>query len=337
MPSARTTSTEVSTALGCLDLPSIEWAVLRRPEVAGVSATDWEQIDQELADPKGCAVASSAFDNGRAFLAHREGLRSRSPVVVEWTGGRKPPGDQVIPADLRIDHVYLVSCKYLSNIVLNASPWRLFDGLLRPGAAPDRRDWFDEVAPSEHRSFASISARALGLEGVRVEDGLGPSDRQALKRAFGRHARLDGDVAAAYRALCRAVSERSAEHWRTALEQRGLSTAELLLWRMLRLASATYFVLGVGPGNTPLRLRVMTPWDWRQRFDLLGFDIEPAGAGQPQVTWAATVRDREAGAEQVVHGHVEVRWSHGRFGGPPEAKVYLDTPHADVPGYVPLT
>ena len=35
-------------------------------------------------------------------------------------------------------------------------------------------------------------------------------------------------------------------------------------------------------------------------------------------------------------GHVEVRWSHGRFSGNPEAKVYLDTAHAAVPGYHPL-
>lgn len=43
------------------------------------------------------------------------------------------------------------------------------------------------------------------------------------------------------------------------------------------------------------------------------------------------------GAGEVeVAGHVEIRWSHGRFGGHPEAKVYLDTPHAQVPGYHPL-
>jgi hypothetical protein len=28
-----------------------------------------------------------------------------------------------------------------------------------------------------------------------------------------------------------------------------------------------------------------------------------------------------------------VRWSHGKFAQPPEAKVYLDTPHHQVPGY----
>ena len=32
-------------------------------------------------------------------------------------------------------------------------------------------------------------------------------------------------------------------------------------------------------------------------------------------------------------GHVEIWWSHRPFCGPPEAKVYLDTPHARVPGY----
>ena len=32
-------------------------------------------------------------------------------------------------------------------------------------------------------------------------------------------------------------------------------------------------------------------------------------------------------------GHIEIRWSHGRFANPPEAKVYLDTPMDELPGY----
>ena len=95
-------------------------------------------------------------------------------------------------------------------------------------------------------------------------------------------------------------------------------------------------MLGVSPKGESLRLRVMTPWDFRQRYELRSFDTEPAGTGQPQVRWCAVVHDRQASADRSVEGHVEVRWSHGRFGGPPEAKVYLDTPHAEVPGYVPL-
>ena len=66
-------------------------------------------------------------------------------------------------------------------------------------------------------------------------------------------------------------------------------------------ASAPYFVLGAGRDDV-IRLRIDTPWDWRQRFDLRAFDIEPDDAGQPQVRWAATVTDREAGADAVVAG-----------------------------------
>ena len=85
-----------------------------------------------------------------------------------------------------------------------------------------------------------------------------------------------------------------------------------------------------------MRLRISTPWDWRQRYRLRSFDIEPQAGGQPRVGWSASVDDRETGAACTVAGHVEVRWSHGRFGQRPEAKVYLDTRHEDVPGYLPL-
>jgi hypothetical protein len=53
------------------------------------------------------------------------------------------------------------------------------------------------------------------------------------------------------------------------------------------------------------------------------------------VDWRAIVVAQEAGTQREVAGHVEVRWAHGRFSSV-EAKVYLDTPHAEVPGYWPL-
>jgi hypothetical protein len=108
-----------------------------------------------------------------------------------------------------------------------------------------------------------------------------------------------------------------------------------MLWRLLRMTAAPYFVLGTADGRS-LRVRVETPWEWRLRHDLRRFDVWAGEAGQPVVHWKAVVRDRTGGTDVDVDGHVEVRWSHGRFAQPPEAKVYLDTPHHRVPGYVPL-
>ena len=109
-----------------------------------------------------------------------------------------------------------------------------------------------------------------------------------------------------------------------------------MLWRLLRLSGAPYFVLGTSPTDV-LRLRIYTPWDWRQEFSLRSFRVWGDGsAGQPVVRWEARVERRADRAELPVEGHVEIRWSHGRFKGKPEAKVYLDTPHDEVPGYEPL-
>ncbi len=90
---------------------------------------------------------ATSFANGRALLDAPDGLRGRTPLTIEWTGGRRPPGDEAAPIDLRIDHVYLVSCKYESDILANASPGRLFDGLLATTGTWDRSDWYDTVAP----------------------------------------------------------------------------------------------------------------------------------------------------------------------------------------------
>jgi hypothetical protein len=129
------------------------------------------------------------------------------------------------------------------------------------------------------------------------------------------------------------VARASAARWRAALTSK--AEKEALLWRLLRIGSAPYFVLGTADERS-LRLRIATPWDWRQSWDLRGFEVWGDEAGQPVVRWAARVRGRHSGEEHEVLGHVEVRWSHGRFAGPPEAKAYLDTPHHRVPGYITL-
>lgn len=281
MADDRTTVSELATALGMLGHGTVGWAVLQRPAEVPIDDGAWEQLEHGLHDPALHALGEAAFDNGGAFARHAEGLGGRRPGRIEWTGGHRPPGDQVIPADLRVDHVYLVSCKYLSKVVHNAAPARVFVHLLKATDVHDRADWYGQVAPAAHRDLAAAAPSAGG-----------PRRRPAVPRS----------------SCCGGCCG----------------------WRR-----APYFVLGAGVRDV-IRLRIDTPWDWRQRFELRTFAIEPDEAGQPQVRWAALVLDRAAAHDVMVEGHVEVRWSHGRFAGPPEAKVYLDTPHAEVPGYVPL-
>lgn len=334
MPSERTEITEIVTGLGTLGLSSVDAAVRARPSaVANVRDDQWERLERLLSVPAHQATFAAAWANGQAFAHARDGLRGRLPIVVEWKGPHGSVGDQVAPVDLRIDHVYLVSCKYLSRILLNVAPSSIFDHGLLGSHARSHLDWYLEVAPIEYQALYAAVCDALGVRTdlPRSVDGLAVEHRRLLKGLLKDE--WPGDSLAAYSALAFQVSATSATRWRDWLGTRRAQAA--MLWRLLRIGSAPYFVLGTS-AKASLRLRIATPWDWQQNFELRAFDVWADSAGQPIVRWKAKVLRRVPNTEVEINGHIEIRWSHGRFAQPPEAKVYLDTPHHDVPGYVHL-
>jgi hypothetical protein len=337
MPDDRTTITELGTALGTLPFADPAAALARRPGQLRLSDAAWDHLDAIHRSGRFADELAMAFANGRALLQAADGLRDRSPLTIEWTGGRRPPGDEVAPIDLRIDHVYLISCKYESDILANASPGRIFNGLLATHGTWDRGDWYDAVAPTELAQLYRTCLAATGLEGFPPTASACTRDQLAtLRTSLAGRSYPDAASRAAYADLCRTVSEESARQWSEQLVGSGVG-GEGMLWRLLRIGSAPYFVLGHDRRTgQPARYRIASPWDWRALYELEKFDVKSATAGQPRVDWTCTYRSRHDGRVGAVGGHVEIRWSHGRFAQPPEAKVYLDTPMSQLPGYHPL-
>jgi hypothetical protein len=386
VPNLRTMVTELGTGLGMLGYDDLDEVLdARSPVMRSLSPDDWDRLNSVRTGGAYDSEFHAAWENGRSFLAARDGLRGRLPEVVEWKGAVRGSGDEVAPVDLRIDHVYLVSCKYMSKILFNASPTHVFDSLLVGGPARPGRglggDWYDEVAPVQYQRLYDLVRTAMRVEGAGgpapavpppaggiIEPGAAalpgfegtPADgtsgavarhsaaalcelparaadlTSVQRTALGERLRTGwpDDGGGAYRALSDQVARASVARWRTALS-RGANAGEAMLWRLLRMGSAPYFVLG-SSATRSLRLRIATPWDWKQRFRLVRFEVFPQAGGQPRVGWLATVRARDSAQLHEIAGHVEVRWSHGRFGGLPEAKGYLDTHHHLVPGYFPL-
>jgi hypothetical protein len=381
--------TELGTGLGMLGDTDVDLALRTRSSVMrSLSPEDWDQLDTARAGGAFDAEFHAAWENGRAFLSATDGLRGRLPEVIEWKGVVRATGDEVDPVDLRIDHVYLVSCKYLSNILFNASPMHVFDDLLVGGQSRRGRglggDWFAETAPEQYQELYDVVRAAVqdrdvmgagvaggparrlighgrvapplpGLGGAE-DDGPAavPVDTGPALAALAELPARAVDLTSAHRAalaarlkggwpeaakevygeLSDAVALASVTRWRAALTHNAGAGASML-WRLLRMGSAPYFVLG-SSATRSLRLRVATPWDWRQLFALDQFELFAQEGGQPRVGWSALVRERSSGQVHEVTGHVEIRWSHGRFSGPPEAKGYLDTGHHLVPGYFQL-
>ena len=332
MPSAKTEITEIVTGLAISGAPDIT-AALAAQAVANVPPEVWVRLAELARAGQYRTEFAAAWANGQAFLGSPDGLRGRPPQLVEWKGPSRAPGDEVVPADLRVDHVWFVSCKYLSKVLANAAPSRLFDRGLAGGPSRPSGDWYEEVAPDAYQGLFALVRRELGTRASLPPPAadLTPSHRRELRAYL--DAGWSPSAQVAYCALAEVVSQVSAQRWKAATAKR--TEAEALLWRLLRIGSAPYFVLGAQRDRST-RLRVMTPWDWRQVYELKRFDVWGDDAGQPQVRWQALVHEHGRREDHAIDGHVEVRWSHGRFGKPPEAKAYLDTPHHRVPGYVTL-
>jgi hypothetical protein len=332
MAADRTFVTELATGLGMVGGDDLASIIARRPTVlANLGMDDWERLTLLWRSRVYNTDFEAGFVNGRAFFAAADALNGRRPRVVEWTGGRRAPGDEVVPSDLRVDHVYLVSCKYLSRVLHNPSPARLVEGLLTQAPVDDARDWYQRVAPVEHQDLYQACADAVecGPLPPLVSDLLRPKRQQLAEALRGGWPK---DAVPAYARLCSVVAEATAKLWSSRVNRQN---AEAIVWRLLRIGSAPYFILGTSSYGS-MRLRIDTPWDWKQVYRLRRFEIAPQVGGQPRVQWAAVYEVRRTAEERTVHGHIEIRWSHGRFGQPPEAKVYLDSAHEDVPGYHPL-
>jgi hypothetical protein len=334
MPTAHTEITEITTGLGMLGFADLASALAARPRIVrNVGLQHWQRLEDSYASGLYASQFHQAWENGRAFFFASEGLRERAPILVEWKGAHQSPGFDFLPADLRVDHVFLISCKYLSKILANSSPANLFDRCLadRSGGLSGL-GWYETVAPEPYADFYScLRSHLAGQVALPADLGtLSPSDVEAIRRvACGA---WPPALMSSWRELSLAVASASARRWRTRLAS--VARREEMLWRLLRLNPAPYFVLGTSPAG-PLRLRIGTPWDWRQLYRLRSFDVWAVKAGQPKVRWHAEVLNRASGAGEVVEGHVEIRWSHGRFSAV-EAKVYLDTPQDRVPGYFAL-
>ena len=346
MPRLTTLVTELATALGMTGAASVDVGLARPPsEIVGVSAEQWNALSIARRAGEMQPEFETAFVNGRAFLDAADGLRGRGARVIEWKGEHKDPVPAPLPVDLRVDHVYLVSCKYGSKVLGNHSPHALIDGLLEGSLtrqhAAEAGDWFRLVAPEAYADLWAMMREFATVEGLPADPAeMDVAQRKAASKMFPR-SELPPPLAAAYTEMSAIVSRHSAARLNDRLGPLKGRQRERFLWRLLRIGTAPYFILGssgksaAAHSNRPVRLRIGTPWDVHQVSTFRGLRVVPVEAGQPRLNLVADYTMSDGALRQLVL-HVEIRWSHGKFGGAPEAKVYLDSPPAHVPGYFPL-
>lgn len=137
---------------------------MRPATLINVTSAHWDRLQVAFDSSQHAAAFAEAWANRRALFESPNGLRGRPPLRIEWKGTHQSPGFEFLPVDLRIDHVYLVSCKYQSKILANSSPSNLFlRRLADRTVSADPVSWYERCAPDEYQHFYDGVRRYIGI------------------------------------------------------------------------------------------------------------------------------------------------------------------------------
>jgi hypothetical protein len=141
---------------------------------------------------------------------------------------------------------------------------------------------------------------------------------------------------ARYRELSHSVAQNSAATFNTnlassmATHSRKGVLENLARW-FFRLNAVRYILCGIDRGED---FAVVVPdlTSWLREWDLEGVRASPdLTRGQSVVDFEVTTRRRTDRLQHTSRFHSEVRWSHGRFSGAVESKLYKEFAWKDLP------
>lgn len=346
MPSPKTEATELSVGFGLLEKDPLQ-----------VTEAEIRLLFDGTLPPEKYAAFVKEIGKNQAyyhrFYAIGVSLRNGHPVLaltnfhsVAWEGPRQQARSVSVAKDIVAANVS-VSIKADSNVVSNLSPHIMFVSIPSGSSRLSNTDnWFLVTAPQRYQLlYEFVRQHSHGSFPERVADFEKATPKRLRKAFAGSISSLDQaerrDFESTYLSMCREVSIKSAQ-----LMQAGLadslkgrarsSTAEGIIRRLLRLSESEYVLCGLDKDNE-FAVTVPDLTAWKRDWEFKHLDVEPAlDRRQSVVNLNLIVVHKATGREHSLPFHVEIRWSHGKFGTNPEAKVYKEFDWADVPFFTEI-
>ena len=278
------------------------------------------------------------------------GLQLRSSVPefqnvdsLRWAGPDKQASTISAASDLLVANIP-VSVKAISNVVANPSPHNLIYNLPSGQAfSQNERNWYVEQSPKEFQDLYShvrasdprltyLPASVTNFEKIATSD-----DRDLAQLVIADYNRAQSQAfTRIYLQMCHAVALASALEFSSRMSNsmkgraRTAIIENVMRW-FFRLDAVPYILCGLD-ANDQFGLQVPSLTDFKSRWDL---DIIQANADlarrQSVVDFELRFSSKANQSSYVANFHTELRWSHGRFCGAPEAKLYKDFHYYELP------
>jgi len=341
MPTPKTECTELSVGFGLLGLDPLN---------ASASQVNSYWIDTLNASKFSEFVRKFSAEESyyRRFFAIGVNLRhshrlfkSTNITTVRWEGPQQQASSVTIPMDLIAANTP-ISVKADSNVVSNPSPYILFVSLPGGTFSPTRSEnWYAAIAPDKYQALYELTLKITGFDmPASVTDYhqiIRGAGRKRLGKAIQAFSTLDiVPFNQLYTSFCHEVAQQSADLFNRDLTKSlsgplKNSIAENIIKRFFRLGDSEYVLCGLDSNNDfGITVPALTSWKRKWNFKNLIAHAD-LSRGQSVVNFELIVEEKSDRREYSFPFHAEIRWSHGKFVGGPEAKLYKEFPWIDVP------
>ncbi len=338
MSKAQTIFSELCVASAIADSVSVE-------DIENVDGAMTAIYQKELSSRQSKANGVSSIN---ALLISGKAIRKYlldngvTPKRVVWTGKQNIGATVAVAKDIEVAN-YRISVKENANVFINGSPITVFEDMPSGLVGIKRKgdDWFLKVARDELQEyFLQCKAHSCDMENFEsIDDFYRKTDKEQRKAVGAQvaflHKQKNEKVLLAYSALCKKVSAASADIFNSKLADFRKANPSVVALQpvfhyFFRINGVKYILAGT-ENNKPFAVVLESSSDWTKKYQFLGISAASKPAGQPEVLLSFRFKTIAMKEEFTVDLKIEIRWSHGKFCGNPEAKVYKTWSYSALP------
>lgn len=264
------------------------------------------------------------------------------PRGIAWTGKDNIAGVVSVAKDLEILN-FRISVKENADVFINGSPLTVFEDLPQGLFGQKKRgeDWFIKTAKRELEDYYCLCRRHLSIKDkFKTVASFYANKDKSYKKRFGKqvallHKTKNAEILFAYQSMCNKVSLVSSEMFNQNLSNfksnyTSSGALQPIFHYFFKINGIKYIIAGTEK-NKPFASLLEDSTNWTRRYSFIDINAKPKIAGQPEVLLVFLFKDKTTNEVFKIPLKVEIRWSHGKFCGNPEAKVYKQWSYMDLP------
>ncbi|MBP7510050.1 MAG: serine/threonine protein kinase [Prolixibacteraceae bacterium] len=333
MPSAKTECTELSVGFGILKKYPLDVSI-DEAMILWENTVDQNTFNNFVLEYQGKEKYYRKFYNVGLNLANQHKVLARTQIEsARWEGPNRQAYSVSLPKDIVVANIP-ISVKADSKVIANPSPFELFVSLPTGTSRQTRAEnWYLYINKEGYQQLYEFVKNSSCPEFPETVTEYHRQFRGERKKELSNvilnlPTQLNKEFMKLYVDFCHSVACSSAELFNKNLDQVSQtsknSVYQAIIKLFFRLSDSEYVLCGIDRGKG-FSIIIPDITTWLRTWKLSSIEASPdLSRNQSVVTFKLRIDNKTTKETIIVNFHSEIRWSHRKFTGNPEAKLYKD-------------